>query len=184
MYEWDGADRAEWYARSLWQVLELVSEAGSIDYRVFPASDVTTCSRSRAMRTTEAKAKAECHDLGVFVGCDWAGRAAVSEVDAHQVASGSARSTREHDARWRAFIDASEDWDRQRSDIYRRVFAKVVEAAQRRGRGGPEVNSEASAEAMAAARDFERRRPAPDWNGEKQTVSWLSDGELATAGVA
>ena len=29
--EWDGADRAERYARSLWRVLELVSQDGSID---------------------------------------------------------------------------------------------------------------------------------------------------------
>ena len=36
LYEWDGADRAERYARSLWRVLELVSERGSIDYRVVP----------------------------------------------------------------------------------------------------------------------------------------------------
>ncbi len=36
VYEWDGADRAERYARSLWRVLELVSEDGSIDYRVAP----------------------------------------------------------------------------------------------------------------------------------------------------
>lgn len=34
LYEWDGADRAEKYARSLWRVLELVSE--SIDYMVVP----------------------------------------------------------------------------------------------------------------------------------------------------
>ncbi|MEG3616759.1 hypothetical protein [Isoptericola haloaureus] len=36
LYEWDGAGRAEGYARSLWRVLELVSERGSIDYRVVP----------------------------------------------------------------------------------------------------------------------------------------------------
>jgi hypothetical protein len=36
IYEWDGADRAERYARSLWRVLELVSEDRTIDYRVFP----------------------------------------------------------------------------------------------------------------------------------------------------
>jgi hypothetical protein len=34
LYEWDGAERAEHYARSLWRVLELVSEPGSIDYQV------------------------------------------------------------------------------------------------------------------------------------------------------
>jgi hypothetical protein len=36
LYEWDGADRAEHYARSLWRVLELGCERGSIDFRVFP----------------------------------------------------------------------------------------------------------------------------------------------------
>lgn len=35
LYEWDGADRAERYARSLWRVLELGCEKGSIDFRVF-----------------------------------------------------------------------------------------------------------------------------------------------------
>jgi hypothetical protein len=36
LYEWDGAERAEQYARALWRVLELVSVNGSIDYRVVP----------------------------------------------------------------------------------------------------------------------------------------------------
>jgi hypothetical protein len=36
LYEWDGADRAEHYAQCLWRVLELVSEPGSIDYRILP----------------------------------------------------------------------------------------------------------------------------------------------------
>jgi hypothetical protein len=36
LYEWDGAELAEHYARSLWRVLELGCEEGSIDYRVFP----------------------------------------------------------------------------------------------------------------------------------------------------
>lgn len=36
LYEWDGTERAERYARSLWRALELVSEPGSIDYQVLP----------------------------------------------------------------------------------------------------------------------------------------------------
>lgn len=35
-YEWDGPLAAEHYARSLWRVLELVSERGSIGYHVLP----------------------------------------------------------------------------------------------------------------------------------------------------
>lgn len=36
LYEWDGPQAAEDYARALWRVLELVSERGSIDFRVLP----------------------------------------------------------------------------------------------------------------------------------------------------
>jgi hypothetical protein len=36
LYEWDGAERAEHYARSLWQVLALGCEPESIHYQVVP----------------------------------------------------------------------------------------------------------------------------------------------------
>jgi hypothetical protein len=36
VYEWDGPERAEYYARCLWRVLALVSAPGSIHYRVVP----------------------------------------------------------------------------------------------------------------------------------------------------
>ncbi|MEU4293112.1 hypothetical protein AB0E63_33225 [Kribbella sp. NPDC026596] len=37
LYEWDGAESAEAYARALWRVLELVSVKGSIHYQVVAA---------------------------------------------------------------------------------------------------------------------------------------------------
>jgi len=36
LYEWDGLERADRYARSLWRVLELGCEPSSIDFRVVP----------------------------------------------------------------------------------------------------------------------------------------------------
>jgi hypothetical protein len=36
VYQWDGAGRAEEYARALWRVLALGSVPGSIHYRVLP----------------------------------------------------------------------------------------------------------------------------------------------------
>lgn len=36
LYEWDGADQAEAYARALWRVLQLVSRPWSIHYEVLP----------------------------------------------------------------------------------------------------------------------------------------------------
>jgi CubicO group peptidase (beta-lactamase class C family) len=38
VYEWDGAESAEYYARCLWRVLALVSARGSIGYAVVPGS--------------------------------------------------------------------------------------------------------------------------------------------------
>ena len=37
LYEWDGPDRAEHYARCLWRVLELVCVRGTIHYQVLPS---------------------------------------------------------------------------------------------------------------------------------------------------
>lgn len=36
LYQWDGPQQAEHYARALWRVLALVSVPGSIHYRVLP----------------------------------------------------------------------------------------------------------------------------------------------------
>jgi hypothetical protein len=49
LYEWDGVERAERYVHSLWWVLDLVCEPGSIDYRVVPdlRPDDVTVARSR-----------------------------------------------------------------------------------------------------------------------------------------
>ena len=38
LYEWDGPDHAEYYARCLWRVLELVCVPGSIHYQVLPGA--------------------------------------------------------------------------------------------------------------------------------------------------
>jgi hypothetical protein len=39
LYQWDGAERAEHYARALWRVLALVSVRGSVGYVVLPGAD-------------------------------------------------------------------------------------------------------------------------------------------------
>jgi len=36
VYEWDGPAGAQFYARSLWRILELVCPPGAIHYRVVP----------------------------------------------------------------------------------------------------------------------------------------------------
>jgi len=56
IYEWDGERAAHDYARALWQVLALVSEPGSIDYRVLPGvhrDDLIAAPASAAGRTPQ-----------------------------------------------------------------------------------------------------------------------------------
>ena len=55
LYEWDGAERAEHYARCLWRVLALVSVRGSIGYTVVPGigRDVALAEPDRLAATAE-----------------------------------------------------------------------------------------------------------------------------------
>lgn len=54
LYEWSDPGQAEHYARSLWRVLELVCERGSIDYFVLPG-----WRRLEALRFPEALASSD-----------------------------------------------------------------------------------------------------------------------------
>jgi hypothetical protein len=62
VYEWDGAELAESYARSLWRVLALVSVPGSIHYRVVPG-----------LRRAQVLADPSLlgADAGADAGADW-----------------------------------------------------------------------------------------------------------------
>ena len=55
VYEWDGAERAEYYARCLWRVLALVSASGSIGYAIVPgvSRDCALADPDRVTGTTE-----------------------------------------------------------------------------------------------------------------------------------
>jgi hypothetical protein len=59
LYQWDGARRAEHYARALWRVLALVSVPGSIHYIVLPGlyrDDVLARAQLEALAPADAAA--------------------------------------------------------------------------------------------------------------------------------
>jgi len=58
VYEWDGAERAEYYARCLWRVLALVSTNGSIGYAIVPglSRDEALADPDRITRTVDLPA--------------------------------------------------------------------------------------------------------------------------------
>ncbi len=60
---------------------------------------------ARVLKSTPTKVEADCHELSLFIGCDWAGRPAISVRDAHGLVSGDARRDHDHAAahgHWRA----------------------------------------------------------------------------------
>ena len=66
---------------------------------------VTLADVAKALKNPVAQVESDCRELSLFVGSDWAGKPAVSTVDAHAYVSGAARRDHDHaDAhrRWRA----------------------------------------------------------------------------------
>jgi hypothetical protein len=64
LYEWDGPQLAEAYARALWRVLALVSVRGSIAYRVLPG-----LTREPLLADPESVPARSC--VGVSPGEEW-----------------------------------------------------------------------------------------------------------------
>ncbi len=64
---------------------------------VYIENAITIEDISRALKAPQSKVESEAGELDVFIGSDWAGRPAVSEVDAQGLVSGSLRRTQDHD---------------------------------------------------------------------------------------
>jgi hypothetical protein len=73
LYQWDGAERAEHYARALWRVLALVSARGSIGYVVLPGAH-----RDELLGQPQVPADAAVEDVAVKDPAAWWRPAGVS----------------------------------------------------------------------------------------------------------
>jgi hypothetical protein len=142
---------------------------------MFIENSVTFSELAKVIKTTEAKATAECSQLGLLVGADWAGRPAISTVDAHALASGQARASRTRDAAWRAHQNATEAWEQDRQRAYETAAAEAHNRATRRGVGGPSAHREASEAGQDAAREFERKNRMPLFEGTPTTKLWFDE---------
>jgi hypothetical protein len=65
VYEWDGPDRAEYYARCLWRVLAIGSVPGSIHYRVQPELHRDEVLRDARLLATSLERREELATTGV-----------------------------------------------------------------------------------------------------------------------
>jgi hypothetical protein len=142
---------------------------------MFIENAVQLAELAKATRKSEAKTTTECAELGLLVGTDWAGRPAVSTVDAHALASGQARASRDRDAKWREHQNATEAWEQARQHAYESAATAAHRAATRQGRGGPAAHTEATESGQAAAKEFERKNRMPLYEGTPTTRSWFDE---------
>lgn len=125
---------------------------------------------AEATKMPAVKVEAEAQQLGLFVGQDWAGRPALSEWDAHMLVSGVARRQQESDRLWLQHREDTARWEAERRAAYLQAHAEAFREA-----GGAMAGRRADVAAEAAGDQavarWEKRSPAPRWQGE-QTASW------------
>jgi hypothetical protein len=134
---------------------------------------VTVAEVAKATRGTIPEVTAEAETLGLYVGADWGGRAALSTADAHRLASGSARREAEHAAAWAAFTAVTEAWEKARETAHRTARESTYDAAIRRGSGVPAASSSASQAGVEAVERFERKHKPPTFGGQAMSRSWI-----------
>jgi len=126
--------------------------------------DITAVTK-RTVAEVEVEVEAECRDLGLFLGTDWAGRPAVSEVDAERLVSGSARRTREDEAAWSSHLALCQQWTARRDELVRSVQRDAELAAQRADRGGGDAAQAGVEAGRSAGRELRaqlaRKRRSP-----------------------
>jgi hypothetical protein len=115
----------------------------------------------------------EIHQLGLFVGVNWAGRDAVSVTDAHALVTGSARRALEREQAWRRHQDATEAWEASRQHARRSAFDLAYNDALRRGVGNAAAQDPAQEAARQAVERFEAKNPPPTFEGNTSARTWF-----------
>jgi len=112
-----------------------------------PLADV-----AKVTKTTIAELEAECRQLIVFIGRNWADRPAVSAADAHALVTGAARRQHDHSRAWHDYAEQAEAWTKARDGAYMDATRLAGQKAADRVEAG-----------RAAAREYEQTHPMPTW---------------------
>lgn len=130
-----------------------------------PLGDIATATKRSA-----AAIKEEADELGLFIGTDWRGRPALSEVDARGLVDGSVRQLHEGQAAWAGHLAAAKAWEAEREHLVAEAASKAYEEATRRGEPNPKAAEEGTAAAVEVGRSFETSNPPPLFNGKVGAV--------------
>lgn len=148
---------------------------------IFEGATVTIDEIAKVMRAKPDAVAAEAKTLGLHVGEDWAGRPAVSPVDARALASDDARREREREKAAMSTRVACEEWVRRRVEHVNAAYSEAVREAHRAGKGGGSAQQGAREVANEAGRHYERTVPRPDPKAEH--LAFIGEEEAAQKGV-
>ena len=135
---------------------------------------VTLAEIAKAAGRPVAEIEAEARRLQIFIGSDWAGRAAVSTADAQGLASGALARDTEYQRRHIAWVNAHADWERDKEVVRREAFQEGYDEVRRTGRSNSEASDRGHRAGAAAVADFEAANPAPRFEQEPPARSWLT----------
>jgi hypothetical protein len=134
---------------------------------------VTLAEIAEAAGRPVAEIEAEASRLGIYVGTDWADRPAVAVGDAYGLASGRLARDTEHQRRHTAWVNAHQDWERDKEAVRREAFQEAYDEVRRIGRSNSEASDRGHAAGAAAVADFEAANPEPRFEQEPAARSWL-----------
>lgn len=135
---------------------------------------VTLADVAKVTRRPIVEIEADCRQLDLFVGADWAGRAAVEVRDAEAIVTGAARRDHDHTVAWRAFQDATEAWEAERMAVYNAANQAAHEEATRAGIGAPAGFAAAKDATQDAVEAWESKHPAPTFGGNATGRTWFA----------
>ena len=122
---------------------------------------------AKATKRSTNEVEDDLRQLGLYIGEDWRGQPAVSEVDAHGLVSGQVRRTQADEAEWAAHLAECEQWTSRRDELVRSAQRGAELAEQRAGRGGGDAASAGVEAGRSAGADYEAANPPPLWRGEE-----------------
>jgi hypothetical protein len=122
---------------------------------------------------TVDQVEAEARSLNVFIGVDWAGRPAVTELEASGLVTGRLRLDTDHQAGWAAYQAELEQWSKEREQARSDAFAQAWRVARGRGQGDSMSTDAGHAAGRAAVVQFEREHPEPAYQDGAPAKSWL-----------
>src|SRR4051794_21977538 len=110
---------------------------------VFIENAIPVVDVARAAKLTVAETEAEAARLQIFIGENWAGKRAMSEVDAHGLVSGATRREQDQRTEWNAHLALSEQWEKDRAAAGSTAARQARRVAHSKGLGDPVAASAA-----------------------------------------